>query len=438
VGAARIASRAATDPDTMSVPRARPPKSLGRRARPVALAAVALALGLVGCGGGGSTIGGSGDQLTIYSSLPLQGASASISQEIVNGEKLALAEAGGHVGPFTINYASLDDSSPTTGVWDPGITASNAKMAAQDVSTIAYLGDYNSGASAISLPLMNAAGILQISPASPYVGLTSSFDAGQDEPARFYPTGKRTFGRLMPDDQVQAAALVKFMQRLGVGSLYVLKDTNPFEATLADIVATDAKQAGIQVVGDDVLDTSTGTDFSGEARQVAASGASAVFFGGGPGPGSIKLWQQLYAADPQLKLLGSSAMIDPSFTSAVGAAGQNTYMTTPLLARRLYPPAAQRFFRLYRRRFGVEPQPYVLYGYESMQVALLAIRNAGSRGNDRQAVVNQFFDIRNRNSVLGRYSIDPSGDTTLSDYGVDRLVAGRPVFVALMTVPAAG
>ena len=81
---------------------------------------------------------------------------------------------------------------------DPGITASNAKRAAQDPSTIAYLGDFNSAATAISLPLINGAGVLQVSPSSPYVGLTSSLDAGQDEPERFYPSGRRTFARRDP------------------------------------------------------------------------------------------------------------------------------------------------------------------------------------------------------------------------------------------------
>ena len=100
----------------------------------------------------------------------------------------------------------MDDSSPKIGKWDPGVTATNAKTAAEDTSTIAYLGDYDSAATAVSLPLMNAAGILQVSPASPYVGLTSSQDAGQDEPERFYPSGRRTFGRLAPGDPVEAAA----------------------------------------------------------------------------------------------------------------------------------------------------------------------------------------------------------------------------------------
>ena len=163
-----------------------------------------------------------GSQLAIYSSLPLQGPSATISQQIVDGETLALAQTGGRVGPFKVGFVSLDDSNESSGQWDPGISATNAKTAAEDTSTIAYIGDLDSGATAISLPLMNAAGILQVSPASPYVGLTSSRDAGQDEPERFYPTGKRTFGRLQPGDPVEAAAQVRLMGDLGVHRVYVI------------------------------------------------------------------------------------------------------------------------------------------------------------------------------------------------------------------------
>ncbi len=135
------------------------------------VAALAFAPTLVGCGGVGASPASQsiGNQLTIYSSLPLQGPSAAISRQIVGGEKLALADAGGHVGRYTISYALRDDSSATSGEWDPDVTAANAKAAAQDPTTIAYLGDFNSGATAISLPLTNAAGILQVSPASPCV-----------------------------------------------------------------------------------------------------------------------------------------------------------------------------------------------------------------------------------------------------------------------------
>ncbi len=389
-----------------------------------------IVAGASGCGGVGvsGAAGNISDQLTVYSSLPMQGPSAEISRQIVGGEKLALAESGGHIGQFKVGYYSLDDSNTTTGQWDPGVTAAAAKTAAQDTTTIAYLGDYDSGASAVSLPLMNGAGILQVSPASPYVGLTSSEDAGQDEPERFYPTGRRNFGRLMPADPVQAGAQVDLMGALKVKKLYVLNDQDPFQIPLAEIVAGDAEKAGIQVAGDDGVDTAAGTEFAGEVHKVAQSGAQAVFFSGNLTPGVVALWLGLHAADPDLLLLGSSGIASAAFASQIGAAAESTYLTTPVLSAGMYPASAQHVLADYRNNFDEAATPYALYGYEAMNVVLQAIRNAGSHGNDRQAVIDQFFRIHDRDSVLGPYSIQSSGDSTLSEYGVERVVGGRLVF----------
>jgi branched-chain amino acid transport system substrate-binding protein len=390
----------------------------------------ALAVAISGCGGVGVSGASNnlGNLLTVYSSLPLQGPSAGVSQQIVNGEKLALYEAGGQVGRFRVSYYSLDDANPQTGRWDPGVTAADAKTAAQDTSTIAYLGDYNSAATAVSLPLINAAGILQVSPASPYVGLTSSLDAGQDEPERFYPTGRRSFGRLLPADPVQAATQVRLMGALQVKRLYAIDDQDPFQVPLAQIVADDAARAGIHVLAHDGIDTSPGADLSGEVRKVLRSGARAVFFAGGTSPGVVALWQQLHAADPHLLLLGPNTMLNAAFAAQIGPAGDSTYITTPILTANAYPAAAQRLLADYRTRFHEAPTPEALYGYEAMSVILQAVRNAGSHGNDKQAVIDQFFRTRDRDSVLGRYSIQPGGDSTLSRYGADRVANGKLVF----------
>jgi branched-chain amino acid transport system substrate-binding protein len=399
----------------------------------------AAALGAAGCGGVVSGASSApGNQLTVYSSLPLQGPSGPSSKQIVDGEKLALSEAGGRIGPFKVSYLSMDDSNPTTGEWSPGVTATNAKTAAEDTTTIAYLGDYNSGASAVSLPLINASGILQVSPSSPYVGLTSSRDAGQDEPERFYPSGKRTFGRLQPGDPAEAEAQVELMQGLGVKRLYVLDDQGPFEVPLAELVAGNAAKAGIELVKHDSLDmihTNATTSFKSEVEKVAESGAQAVFFAGGTGPGTVALWKQLHSADPKLDLLGSSDMVNSEFTSEIGEqARASTYLTTPILPTSLYPAPAAQVLARYRRRFGAEGDAYALYGYEAMSVALQAIRGAGASGNNRQAVVDQFFAIHNRHSVIGRYSIEADGETTLSPYGVDKVEDGQPVFYKLVSV----
>lgn len=397
------------------------------------LAAVAplLIAALSGCGGVGVSGAAAipGDQLTVYSSLPLQGPLAATSQQIVNGEKLALYDAGGHAGAYRVSYFSLDDANPKTGQWDPGITASDAKTAAQDTTTIAYLGDYDSAATAISLPIVNGAGILQVSPASQYVGLTSSLDAGQDEPERFYPTGRRTFGRLMPADPVQAAAQVKLMRALGVKRLYVLDNQDPFQVPLAQIVAQDSASAGIHVLAQDSVGTTSGSEFGSEVAKIAESGAQAVFFSGTTAPGVVALFGELHAADPHLLLLGSDTALDASAAAQLGSAGASTYVATPLLPTSAYPAAAQDVLRDYEARFHHEtPTASALYGYVSMAAVLQAIRDAGSHGNDKQAVIDRFFRTRNRDSVLGTYSIQAGGDSTLSAYAVDRVVGGELVF----------
>jgi branched-chain amino acid transport system substrate-binding protein len=401
------------------------------RARWLSLAALAAALpALAGCGGVGVS-GASetaGNQLAIYSSLPLQGADASISAEIVNGERLALSQAGGHIGALKVGYVSLDDANPKTGELDPSATATDAKMAAQDTSTIAYLGEYSSAATAVSLPLINAAGILQVSPGSPYVGLTSSRDAGQDEPERFYPSGKRTFARLQLGDPAQAVAQSELMRSLHVHKLYVLDDQDPFEAPLSELVADEAEHAGIAVAAHDSIVTTAGTVFTGEVEKIERSGADAVFFAGGAGAGTVALWRALHQADPQLLLLGSSSLTGEAFTSAIGAAAAQTYLTTPTLALGDYPPSAQRVLGDYSKQFGGEPGAWALYGYEAMSVVLDAIRRAGSRGNDRQSVIDALFATGERDSVLGRYSIEADGEPTFTRYGVDRVLDGRVQF----------
>jgi branched-chain amino acid transport system substrate-binding protein len=400
------------------------------------LLAGAAAVCAAGCSSVSQAEDNAGSQLTIYSSLPLHGPLAPISAQIVDGERLALAQAHGRVGPFRVSFYSEDDSSRSTGQWDSGVTAAAAATAAHDQSTIAYLGDFNSAASAVSLPLINGAGILQISPSSPYVGLTQPRYAGQDEPDRFYPTGTRTFGRVAPSDYVQGAALVRFMSQSGVRRLFVIGDQNPFESSLSDIVAADAHAAGIQVIGTDVIDSATAT-FTSEAKKVAESGADTVFYGGGATPSTIALFQELYAADPALRLVGSSSADTPQFTAALGPAARNTYLGSPALPAGDYPPAAQRVLRELKARYGGQPQAYALFGYETMNLALQAIRTAGSHGNDRKAVIRSFFSLGPAASVLGPLSISPAGDSSITTFGIDRVVGGQPAFYRAITVPPA-
>lgn len=378
------------------------------RARWLCLAALALAPLATGCGEilRSSASVAPGKRLTVYSSLPLQGPQAAAAQQVLAGERQALAAAHGRAGRMRVKLVSLSDSNPSTAEWEPGLTEANAKLAARDPTTIAYIGDYGSAATAVSLPILNGAGILQVSPGSPYVGLTSSLDAGQDEPERFYPTGLRTFGRVDPGDPVQAAALAALMRSLSIGSVYVIADQDPFDGPLAQLLSTAAGTSGIAVSGQDTLDiqpASTGsTSFAAEVAKVEEAKPQAVFLSALPTTGAANLLRQLHAALPALVLLGSASLAHSAFTSQLGPAARSMLLATLAL-----PPRA--------------------YGYESMSAVLACIRAAGRHGDERSAVVARFFAIRHRRSVLGTYSMQPSGEPTLSRYGVARVRHGTPV-----------
>jgi branched-chain amino acid transport system substrate-binding protein len=395
----------------------------------------ALALGVAACGGGSdnsSTSGGGGSSgrtsLTIYSSLPLQGDSRPQSTDVVNGEKLALEEAGGKVGKFTIKYVSLDDATAAAGKWDPGQTSADARKAAQDASTIVYLGEFNSGASAISIPILNEANVLQISPSNTYVGLTRSEGADKGEPDKYYPAGKRTFGRVVPADHIQAAAQVTYQKDQGCKKTYILNDKEVYGKGIAVQVQNIAKAQGLAIAGNDGIDTKA-ANFRSLATKIKSSGADCMFFGGITQNKGVQVFKDVAAANPTMKLFGPDGVAESAFSTKLGSSVEkNTYITNPTLDPKLYPPAAQDFFKKFKAKFGNDPQPYAIYGYEAMKVALLAIQNAGDKGNDKQAVIDAFFKIKDRDSVLGKYSIDENGDTTLSDYGADRVEGGKLVF----------
>jgi branched-chain amino acid transport system substrate-binding protein len=397
--------------------------------RALATLACLAAAAVAGCGGSGDDRDAT---LTIYSSQPLQGATRAAAESLVNAEKLALREAGGKAGRFKIRYIALDDATAQSGNWDPGVTSANARRAARDDSAIAYLGEYNSGASAVSVPILNEAGLLQVSPASTYIGLTRSEGAAPDEPDKYYPTGRRTFARIAPGDHVQAAAIASYQREVGCQRLYLVHDKEVYGQGLATEVSKAARRLGMRVLGEDGLDVKA-INFRSTAARVADSGADCLFFGGITANKAVQVWRDMHAAAPALKLFGSSGVAEAAFTKDLGAAEKVTYLVDQALPPERYPRAAQRFFAAYRQTYGRDPEAFAIFAYEAMKAVLEAIRAAGDDGDDRQAVVDRFFAIRDRDSVLGRYSVRPDGDTTLTQFAGDRVRDGELRFDRVIT-----
>jgi branched-chain amino acid transport system substrate-binding protein len=397
----------------------------------------ALGVGVAACGsdsgggGGGGTV--SGTNLTIYSSLPLQGTSRGQSTAVINGEKLALDDLapGGKLGKYTIKYVSLDDSTAQNpGTADEGQTAQNARKASSDSKTIFYLGEFNSGGSKVSIPILNKKGIPQISPSNTYVGLTTN-DPGSEpgEPAKYYPTGDRTYARVVPRDTIQGAAMVATMKADGCKAVTLWNDGSTYGAGLGRNIELSAKEAGLPI------QDKQRTDKSAPNYRSLASGIKSDCFAwsGVTGENGVQVFKDAAAACTSCKLYGPDGVAEEAFSNPkkggipadVGA--RTTLFVATLGVKDL--PDAKPVVDGFKKKYGsAAVDPYAIYGYETMALALDAIKRAGDKGNDRKAVIEQLFNTKDRKSVLGTYSIDENGDTTLTDYGLYKIEAGLPTY----------
>jgi branched-chain amino acid transport system substrate-binding protein len=399
------------------------------------LGGLLLAAGATGCGTAGrqSAVKEGPDTLTLYSSLPLQGPDRARSRDMVDAIKLALQETGGKIGPLAITYVSLDSAKPGAGTWTGDKVLDNARLAVHDLNAIAYIGDRDSAATALSVPLTNEGDILQVSPSSTYDGLTRE-SRRQGEPERFYPSGVRTFARVVPADHVQAAALLGYMRVLGVHSVALLADREIYGGGIADEVEGAAASHGITVYDRGHIDALK-EDLSGPAQKVADTHADAFLFAGTTDTGAAAIFKAVAAAAPRMQLFGPAAVADQAFVNELPpAVARRMHVTTSALPPRLLPPAARAFRDRFRTTFGHAPAPEALQAYEAASAVLHAIRAAGKKGNDRRAVTKAFFAIRDRKSVLGQYSIDRFGDTSLSRYAGERISDSHFVLDRLLEV----
>jgi branched-chain amino acid transport system substrate-binding protein len=399
----------------------------------------ALVLGVAACGddddeGGGGEV--SGNTLQIYSSLPLQGSSRPQNVAVVNGAKLALEERNGKVGKYTIDYQSLDDATAQTGKWDPGATSANARKAAQDDKTIAYIGEFNSGASAISIPILNEAGIPQVSPANTAVGLTvDEPGADKGEPDKYYPTGERTYARIPPRDRIQGAALATVMKEDGCTSLYILNDKEVYGAGLATNLETSAKEEGIRVLANEGIDPKA-ANYRSLASKIRDANADCFIFSGISQNNAVQVYKDVAAAT-DAKLFGPDGVaegvfFDPKEGGIPPEVARRTKVSVATLSREEYERLripARRFFDSYQRKYNEpDPDPYAIFGYETMSLVLDSIERAGAKGNDRKAVIDAILTTKGRESVLGTYDITENGDSTITDYGVYTIEDGKLVF----------
>jgi len=248
----------------------------------------ALALIMGACGGTGT--GGTSPTPTtaattappvaktvkILSSLPMTGSSRTQTVEIVNSINMAIAET--KIPNVTVTFEALDDATAAKGSWDAAQEAENARKAINDKTVVAYIGTYNSGAAKVSIPLLNQAGLVMVSPANTYPGLTKPGKGEADEPGKYFPTGKRNYARVVPADDIQGAVGATWAKDLGATKVYILHDTELYGKGIADVFRASAKTLGLAEAGYEGAPKAD--NYRALADKIKASGADFVYYGG--------------------------------------------------------------------------------------------------------------------------------------------------------------
>jgi branched-chain amino acid transport system substrate-binding protein len=348
---------------------------------------------------------------------------ASAGDAVAAGARLALSDARGRAGDRDVELKLLDSSRPEGPTWDPAAVEANANRAAADPTTIAYIGELDEGGSAISVPVTNDAGFLQVSPLDGLTTLTRDQPGAAvgTGPARYYPSGKRTFLRLVPTDALQAAELVRWAREQGVQRLAIVQDDQVFGRVLAQQVAVAAERERMTVT-DLIEPNDDPASFTEFAQRLVPKRPDAVIYTGLGDPTAGVLLGAIARALPGARLYGSSALLSAVPTPA---GLPETQVISPLLPVAEYGPRARRLITRIVPRQPAAVGSAALYGYEAMRVVLEAIGSAGSAAGDRAAVARAALKPRLRRSAIGDYGVLATGEVTTTRFGAYRLSATR-------------
>lgn len=353
-----------------------------------------------------------GNTLVIAISDPKSLASDPVAQDVVDAEQLAFKQLHGEVKKYTVKEILLRNARPVS--YNARAAVIYPSSSAPDV--IAYLGEIAPGTSDQTVGITNALDLLEVSPTDTSLELTQTTPAVSDSPKTYYEsygTYGQTFARVVPSGIKEANAQVLEMKSLGVKQLYVGDDGSDYGRALADAVSVGAASAGIKITG-------------------SSTGAAADFYGAQSPTVAASFFNRVAAADPSAKLFGTSSLDSASFTKALAASVHNLYVSIPGFLTKDLTAAGKRFVTEFKAAYGHTPNVEAIFGYEAMDSVLRVIERERGDADDRTSVIKGFLSQHGVSGVVGTYSMDSSGNSSL-----DAFVFARPVGGTLVPFQAA-
>ncbi len=360
--------------------------------------------------------GGGGQAVKIGVELPMSGGEAPNGVPTNNGVLLAIAQHP--VAGFTVTTNLQDDA--LNGAHDPATGAKNMQTLVNDTAVIGVVGPYNSNVAKAQIPISNAAGLLQCSPANTNISLTLPAFGAKD--LRQTNPDKIAYVRVATTDLNQGAAGADIAYTdLGKKSAYVVDDTETYGKALADQFVAIFTKLGGTVVGRDGAGKSV-TDYTGLLTKAKSLNPDVVFYGGVTTGGGGLLRKQMVANGMgSIPFVGGDGISDgaastaSSFLNIAGPDGSKDTYSTVAAVHDI--PNPDKFKADYKAMFGTDPGAYSASGYACAQIILEALSKVGA---DREKIRAYIVDpSHNYDTVLGALHFDANGDTSqfiISEY----------------------
>jgi len=320
---------------------------------------------------------------------PLSGASAGVGKSMLNATHLAVDEAnkrGTHIGgkPVVFKVISQDDRT------DPRTAELVARYLVK-IGVTAVIGHWNSAASLAAAPVYEAAGIIQISPA------TMS--------RRYTAEGRRTSFRTIGNNDSAGKLTADYVVKtLGAGRVAVVHDGTPFGQGIAEQFGKTVKEHGGAVVGSYTVSDKT-SDFNRILSELKQLKPDAIFFGG-LDVQAAALARGVARMQLGARFIAASGTVGLPFLKAAGADGNNTVVLEPGLPLERMP-GWKSFEKNYMQKFDTGIDLYAPFAYDATQVLIAAIRQADSV--DQKKITGVLRDIR-FNGLSGPVSFNAEGD----------------------------
>jgi branched-chain amino acid transport system substrate-binding protein len=363
-------------------------------------------------------------QVLIASDLPLQGASRTQTVQMVEGIRFVLERHEWKAGDIGVAYQSCDDSTAQAGKWDPGKCSQNANAYARNEAVVGVIGTFNSGCAAVEIPILNQApggGVAMISPANTYVCLTEPGPGcAEDEPDRYYPSGRRNYARMVAHDAYQGAAVAQFARSIGIESVFILNDREAYGLGVAQNFRNAAEELGIEVAGFAAWDPRA-SSYEALFRRIQATDAQAVFLGGlicENGGQVIKdkvavLGPNVARPEDGVVLLMPDGFTTQATIDEAGRASRGAYSSVAGVPADQLSGAGEQFVQDFIAETGAEPplEPYTAYAAQATEILLRAIEESGG---ERAGVIEAMFEFSTTDGVIApEFEINENGDPTV-------------------------